>query len=27
VMEWHVPMPQDMQQLLHDIKAITNEPA
>lgn len=27
VMEWHVPMPQDMQQLLHDIKAIANEPA
>ena len=27
VMEWHVQMPQDMQQLLRDIKAITNEPA
>lgn len=27
LMEWHVAMPQDMQQLLHDIKAITDEPA
>ena len=25
LMEWHVVMPQDMQQLLRDIKAIADE--
>jgi len=25
--EWHVPLPQDMQQLLQEIQAIVNEPA
>jgi 23S rRNA pseudouridine1911/1915/1917 synthase len=26
-MEWHVPLPRDMQQLLQEIEAIVNEPA
>jgi 23S rRNA pseudouridine1911/1915/1917 synthase len=26
-MEWHAPLPHDMQQLLRQIKAIVNEPA
>ena len=26
-MEWHAPLPQDMQQLLQQIKAVVNEPA
>jgi 23S rRNA pseudouridine1911/1915/1917 synthase len=25
--EWHVPLPRDMQQLLQDIQAVVNEPA